>query len=177
MKYVCNTCPASTKDPAVKANNPRNIKQKAVRPRKRFLGDQPEVMALLPQHVARLWDFKDTGHTICDSSVIDLLRALATRTSWSAIAETVNEMKTTTWMKKVVGQYLLLCEFLALKPQSVPRALPNEYEINSKWLGNLFASDAEARREEVRAELDAEKGHDLSEPLNEAVTLVRSHTF
>ena len=87
----------------------------------------------------------------------------------SYIAEAINEMKTTTWMKKVVGQYLLLCEFLALKPQSVPRALPNEYEINSKWLGNLFASDAEARREEVRAELDAEKGHDLSETLNEAV--------
>ena len=80
-------------------------------------------------------------------------------------------------MKKVTRQYLLLCELLTLKPQSVPRAMPSEYQINSKWLGNLFASDAEARREEVRAELDAEKGHDLSEPLNEAVSLVRSHTF
>ena len=55
--------------------------------------------------------------------------------------------------------------------------MPSEYQINSKWLGNLFASDAETRREEVKAELDAEKGHDLSELLSEAVSLVGSHTF
>ena len=171
MKYVCNRCPTLSKDPAVKTNSHGNIKRKVARPRKSFLGDQADVIALLPPHVACLWDFTDTGHTICDSTIIDLLRALATRTSWSAIAETINEMKTTTWMKKVTRQYLLLCELLTLRPQSVPRAMPSEYQINSKWLGNLFASDAETRREEVKAELDAEKGHDLSELLNEAVRI------
>ena len=129
--------------------------------RRTFLGDLEKVIASLPKHIGLLWTLKDTGHVMCDSTVINLSRALATRTSRSAIAETINEMKATSWMKTITLKYISLCEHLSLKPLSVPRDLPIEYQISSSWLGKLLTSDAEARKEQVKAELDAEEGDDI----------------
>ena len=131
------------------------------RMRKMLLADAPEVMALLPSQTTDMWDLVDTGRTICDASVADLVRAMATRTSWAAIADTINEIKATTWVKSITLRYLQLCDMLKIRPERTPSTLPTKYGVHDKWLREVFVSDAEKRYQEVARELGGEKGDDM----------------
>jgi hypothetical protein len=43
---------------------------------------------------------------MCEPPVRDLVRAMATRASWSAIADAVNEMKRTQWARSITEPYV-----------------------------------------------------------------------
>ena len=121
------------------------------------MSDSKEAIRTLPANVAHLWDVTDTGKRLCRNSVVDLVRAMATRTSWSAIAEAINEMKMTEWVKSTTIVYLQLCESLGIQPSSVPSAMPEAWRISHKWVRRLFVTDANERRGAICQELAAEK--------------------
>ena len=91
MEYGCYTCGSTSVS--------RGSKQRS---KKRFRADAPAVRASLPNYVSSLWCFMDTGKMICDVAVVDLVRSLATKSSWSAIASTVNDMIDAAWARKVI---------------------------------------------------------------------------
>ena len=147
-RHICYQCQSTFK-------HTTPLRQRA---KKTFMADAPEVLASLPSTATCLWDFVNTGRTLCDASVMDLVRALATRTSWAAIADTINELKQTAWVKTFTLRYLKLCEVLHITPKIVPSAMPAANYLQDEWLRDLFMSDSEGRRDEVNNELEAEKG-------------------
>ena len=157
VEYTCYHCESTPRFAATGTTRPSKRK----RVQKTFLGDSAEVLALLPSYIASMWKFVNTGRIICEDSVADLVRAMATRTSWAAINETLTELKTTEWMQRVVLRYLQLCDFLKIVPRGVPTTLPTEFRLTEEWIRNLYVSDARGRQDEVTQELVAEKGSDI----------------
>ena len=152
MRYQCSACLGDPKPGSCKADAPAR-KQKKI-----FKADDADFMATLPSNVTCLWDLVDKGYKICDSSVVDFTRALATRASYSAIASAINEVKTNAWMKNVVLRYLELCEALQIIPTNVPKELPMEYKFQDQWIRSLYLKDFESRCDEVVQELTGEIG-------------------
>ena len=149
-RHICYQCQSTLKRTTSQSQGQRA--------KETFMADAPEVMASLPSTATCLWDFVNTGRTLCDATVVDLVRALATRTSWAAIADTINELKQTAWAKTSTLRYLKLCEVLRITPKNVPSAMPAAHYLQNEWLRDLFMSDSEGRRDEVNIELEAEKG-------------------
>ena len=81
-----------------------------------FSAGAPGVIALMPDLVRSVWNLMDTGQQFCTAMLVDLVRSLATNTSWSRIADVVNEMRTTSWVRDIAIRYLKLCETLEVKP-------------------------------------------------------------
>ena len=123
--------------------------------------DSSDVRATLPDHIASMWKFVDTGRVLCDSAVMDMVRALATKTSWNGIADTINEMKATAWVRDVVHRYFQVCASLGIPPQTIPVDLPKLYRLSNDWVKKVYVSDMEKRRVEITRELEAEKGDDI----------------
>ena len=147
-RHACDKCPSG-------------LARNAARYTKRYMADAEEALAQLPCSKASLCDFVDTGRTICDASVANFARAMATRTSWKAMSETITELKETKWTKSVVQRYLQLCDSLQIQPTALRKEFPPEYILQAKWLRDLFLSDAHERRDEVGQELAAETGDDV----------------
>jgi hypothetical protein len=108
-----------------------------------------------------MWTFVNTGRILCEASVVDFVRAMATRTSWSAIADVINELKNTAWVRNVTLRFLRLCGYLHVLPGDTPRALPDGHHVSSDWIRNLYMADAAKRQGEVARELMAERGDDV----------------
>jgi hypothetical protein len=153
-RHLCQACEAIRRPSS-------RIPRGGHRRGKMFLADEKRTMDLMPTSILCSRNFVDTGRTICDASVVDLARALATRTSWSAIAETINELKSSTWVQNVTLRYLRLCEALQIEPLDTQSSLPDMYSIRDEWVRNLFMSDSQERHQEVAEELAAEKGNDI----------------
>ena len=159
-RHTCYSCTGGR--PSVEAHPPRSRNPKLrKRPKRTFMADSPEMLRLLPAPLQGLWDFVSTGRNICDTSVVDLARAMATRASWAAITDAINEAKHTTWVKSVVLRYLQLCEELRIQPRHTPSVMPSAYALQEKWLRNLFLLDARRRLDGVARELASEKGDDI----------------
>ena len=120
-KHRCRRCPSESARKAEKCVGKKLAKK---RPGKTFMAHAKEVLAQLPANEACLWDFVNTGRTICDATVADLVRAMATRNSWKAISETIQELKETMWTKTVVRRYLQLCDVLHIAPVAFRTKLP-----------------------------------------------------
>lgn len=104
----------------------------------------------------------DTGRTLCEITLVDLIRSMATKASWSALAESLNEEKATTWIRSVTLPYQRICTELHLEPlHNWPASLPKEYILSDKWVRNVYVKDAEQRDLEVTRELQATKGHEV----------------
>ena len=136
-EYICSQC--------TRGQN----KQQRRRERSSFLADTPAFLAALPEHVRALWQFKCTGKILCDSSVIDFARAMATRTSWSAIASCINEMRETAWARSVKLQYFKLCAHLGLHATDEHVSFPKSFLVTADWIRQLYLSDWKARAPEV----------------------------
>ena len=75
----------------------------------RFFADHADSMAHVPTSMRRYWHFAHagtTGQKMCEASVVDYIRAMATRTSWTAIADVINEMKEAAWARQVAKPYV-----------------------------------------------------------------------
>jgi len=155
LQYLCYSCGA-----APVQSQPANHKRQA-RSKKYFLADDPEVLASLPKHVSSAWNFTDTGRIFCDAAVVDFIRAMATRASWSALADAINEMKSTAWLREVQLPYLHLCQYLGVRPAQETIAFPHELRLSSDWIRTAYVADAAARAPQTQRELLAEVGDDV----------------
>jgi len=119
------------------------------------------VLARLPAAAKSAHNFSDTGRILCDAPLADLLRASATKSSWSSIIGTVNELKATAWTRDVVVRYLRICDLLAVAPSCAPEAIPAQSKLSSDWARNLYLGDFHKREQEITQELRVETGDDI----------------
>ena len=56
----------------------------------KMTADQPQVLACVPASLRRLHHIVSAGKTLFDIEVLDHVRSMATRTSWSALADNIN---------------------------------------------------------------------------------------
>ena len=132
------------------------------RKRTKFSADAPSVRRRLPSDILAMYKIFDTGRTLCEITLVDLIRSMSTKTSWSALAESLNEGKATTWIRSVTLPYQRICAELCLEPlRNWPASLPKEYMLSDKWVRNVYVQDAKQRDLEVTRELQATKGHEV----------------
>ena len=148
-QHACDECAANARENRRRAE------------KKRFLSDSPLVVASLPLYVQAVWDFVNTGNTLCDASVLDFVRSLALQTSWAGIANSFQEMKSTSWVKNTVLQYFHLCEKLGLQPERVSSHLPRNYILSEKWVRKVYIRDAARRKQHMERTTALEKGDDF----------------
>jgi hypothetical protein len=155
-KITCCKCPADV-------NHKAAAKRSATcnRSERSFLADSPAVMHSLPDGIKAFWNFVDTGHILCEAPVADFVRSMSTRASWSMIADVVNEMKSTSWIRAITLEYLRLCDALGITPSSTPSTLPAPYRLHEQWVRKFFVSDFEWRQEEIFQEILAEKSDNI----------------
>jgi hypothetical protein len=155
LQYLCYSCGS-----APVQSQPANRKRQARR-KKYFLADDPQVLASMPKPVSSAWSFTDTGRILCDATVVDFIRAMATRATWSALADAINEMKSTAWLREVQLPYLHLCHYLGVQPVQETIAFPSELRLSSDWVRTAYVADAAARAPQTQNELLAEVGDDV----------------
>ena len=132
------------------------------RKRKKFSADAPAVRSMLPQHISAKYEILDTGRTLCEIDVMDYIRAMATKTSFSAVAESLNEMKATTWTRLVTLAYRRICAEFCLEPlEGWPAMLPREYLLSDQWVRNAYVRDAKQRSQEAHQEFQALVSHEI----------------
>ena len=89
-----------------------------------------------------------------------MIRTWATRTSWAAIANTLNEIKATRWMRNTRATYILLCSDLGLQPLPVTQMPPHQ-RIHWEWVRNIYMLDYREREPELLHELMLEQAGDV----------------
>ena len=124
-------------------------KKPSTRAMKRFLADAPEVLASLPSAVRSQWQFTNTGRSLCDAPMIDLIRAMATKTSWSAIANAINDMTSAAWVREVQMPYVRLCEAVNVAALPQESDCPMELRVTDKCIKNMYMKDFALRQEGV----------------------------
>ena len=121
------------------------------------MADAQDVLEQLPPSLAALHNLVDSGKIICEPTVLDFIRALSTKTSWSGIAEALNELK---------GRSLQAC----LRARGAPAGhqdnwddfeLPAPYRLSDGWVRNTYVKDGHRRQAGRAAELAAEKGDEI----------------
>ena len=131
-----------------------------VRRRLFWSASKPQAMTMLPKQLMAHHDLLDTKRRLCDRGLVDMVRALATRTSWGSIAETITEMKMSTWVLKTQQRYLMLCEHLGIFPIQTLIA-PKSVFFQDSWVRDFFILDFNNRRSEIIQELGNACGGDV----------------
>jgi hypothetical protein len=121
----------------------------------------PALFDTLPDHVKSLWLLYGTGRTLCDVTLLDFARSMATRTSWAAIADGVNEARQTSWVRSVTVPYYNLCARFSIRAGTDAPAPPAAHRVTGRWISDLYKADAEKRKQEVQEEFETEKGDDV----------------
>ena len=124
-------------------------KKPRTRTRKLFLADAPEVLASLPSSIRTQWQFTNTGRSLCDAPVTDLIRAMATKTSWAAIANAINDMTSAAWAREVQMPYIRLCETMNVAALHQKSTCPMEMRVTDKCVKNIYMKDFALRHEGV----------------------------
>ena len=137
-RYGCYAC-----------GKPPGQKKPSTRAMKRFLADAPEVLASLPSAVRSQWQFTNTGRSLCDAPVIDLIRSMATKTSWSAIANAINDMTSAAWVRDVQMPYVRLCEAMNVAALHQKSDCPMDLQASDKCIKNVYMKDFALRQEGV----------------------------
>ena len=146
-EYICSQC----------ARDGSQARQR----RSKFVADMPALFDKLPDHVKSLWPLHGTGRTLCDVTLLDFARSMATRTSWSAIADGVNEARQTNWVRSVTAPYYNLCARFGIRAGTEAPAPPAAHHVTERWIKALYMADAEKRQQEVQEEFGAERGDDV----------------
>ena len=158
-EYACYKCVARPR--LEHAGSLEDICFDGKRKQKRFQADASGALALLPEHVQASWKFVQTGRILCEAGVVDLVRALATRTSWSAIADTINELKEMAWARDVASTFATLCAYFHVCPAADSCSFPFQNKLSADWVRNVYVADAQKRRISVQQELSEERGDDI----------------
>ena len=149
-KHLCYQCPGAARGP-----------KPVHRQRLKLSADQPKVLARMPVGLKQSWNIVSIGQTLFDVEVLDHVRAMATRTSWSALADGINEMNTMSWVRSVRCTQSTLRSPAVSEPGEVFTHLPAHFRVRDKWLRSLYMLDAAQREGAVSQELEAELGNDI----------------
>ena len=101
------------------------------------------------------------GQYLCDAPVVDLVRAMATKSSWSAIAHAINEMRTATWQREVEIPFRDLCERFNVNPKSVGRHSAKSFQVSAHCIKNMYMQDFWNREPQINKDFEAELGDDI----------------
>lgn len=158
-EYICYSCEAGPRPGHARGDGEAGGSKR--RRQRAFQADAAAALSALPPFASSMWRFVNTGRVLCEPGVVDFVRALATRASWSAIAEALNELKEAAWERQVVQLHADLCKTLRGDVYVDAIALPSEHRLSADWVRNIYVSDAEKRRRAVTDELSAERGDDV----------------
>ena len=149
-RYECNFCSSS-----------KNAQVGGKRTRCTFICDDPSILQTLPNLVRKLWSFWDTGRHLYDPSLVDLIRAMATKCSWSAISNAIREMQSQWWHREVQEVYHMLCEARNLTTMKESIRCPKQLHVTPPMVRKLYILDFKARENCIDESFRAEVGDDV----------------
>ena len=114
--------------------------------RTKISADRPTALACVPASLRQYWHIVTTGKALFDVEVLDHVRSMATRTSWSALADGINEMKCADWERR------------CLYTKGATQRLPNGLKVSDYLLRQLYLRDARERHEPASQGLAASNG-------------------
>lgn len=152
QRHSCLRCRARTKrDASIRKRNFR------------FLASEADVIQMLPDYVKATWTLhRNRAGRLCDDMVVNLIRALATRSTWAKIAAVLNELRAT-HAAKLNNKFITLCATLGLQP-SLPLHVGEACAIgivDRKWVADVYEKDFVARDQDIASELLAETPGDI----------------
>jgi hypothetical protein len=151
-RHSCLRCRAKTKRNA--STRKRNF---------RFLASDADVIHMLPDYVKTTWTLhRNRAGRLCDDMVVNLIRALATRSTWAKIAAVLNELRAT-YAAKLNNKFITLCAALGLQ-SSLPLHVDEAFAmaiVDRKWVADVYENDFVARDRDIASELLAEKPGDI----------------
>ena len=133
----------------------------SARTRKFFQADATEVLANLPSAIRSQWHFIKAGRALYDVAVADLIRSMATKSSWSALAVAINEIMSAAWAREVQTPYFHLCRAMGVEPMCTQSACPMELQVTDKDVKNLYMTDFSIRHSCMQADFVKEVGDDV----------------
>lgn len=126
-----------------------------------FHADNPQFLASLPDHIKQAWRFVNTGKTLCDPSVVDYIRAQATRESWAAIADTLTEIREESWRSHVINSFIAICKSFDLAADVSALVFPLENHVTARWVRNTYMADYRLRETCLLDRWKAESGDNV----------------
>ena len=126
----------------------------------RFCASDIGTIELLPDYVKTLWTLHHNNGRLCDETVVDLIRAMATRSTWAKIAAVLNELRATHAARLNV-QYMELCAALGMTPSLHAGGAGTTRMLDRKWVAQVYEGDTEARNRDIASELLAERPADI----------------
>jgi hypothetical protein len=158
--YVCYNC-GNDRRSRLDACLVESSEPHRTRKQRKTQADSNAFLAALPPQVRSLWPWRSTGQTLCDMEVVHFVRAFATRTSWSGIAQALNEMKENTWKRCVANVYSDLCKHYGLESVAEHVRYPAPLNVSADWVRNLYMSDWAERQPLITQELHSEIGDEV----------------
>jgi len=116
----------------------------------KFQADTPDVLATFPAFLQSLWQFYNSGKIICEKNVVEFIRAMATRTSWAAIADAINELKEAEWTRHAELAFTAFHEIARSPCSKQPPTFPESYKLSAAWVRNVYVADSSQRKMETR---------------------------
>ena len=127
-----------------------------------------DVLDQLPASLLIWRNLVDTGKIMCEAEVLDFIRALATQTSWVAIADALNELNAAPWIRarSMVGSV----DRSLAQVEDTSLEIPKSLLLHDQRVRNLYVKDGNDRMQKMRAELAAETGGSLMCAFNPGIT-------
>lgn len=138
-------------------------KRNASKPKRsfQFLASEADVIQMLPDYVKAAWTLhRNHAGRLCDEMVVNLIRALATRSTWAKIAAVLNEFRAT-YAAKLNNKFMMLCATLGLQHPLHDGDACAMGMVDRKWVAGVYEDDFVARDRDVASELLAEKPSDI----------------
>ena len=127
----------------------------------RFYASSAAVIKMLPDYVKASWTLqRDYAGRLCDEIVLNLIRALATRSTWARIAAVLNELRAT-HAASLNAKYVALCATLGLQSSLHDGDAGATGRLDRKWVADVYENDFVSRGRDVASELLAEKPADI----------------
>ena len=126
-----------------------------------FCASEDGSIQMLPHYAQLAWTARHcrAGY-LADDSVIEFIRASATRSTWTKVAAILNELRATK-IAKLNAKYMSLCDELGLEAvTNTNNALANAM-LSNKWVADIYEADIAARRFDITSELLAEQPADI----------------
>ena len=149
-RYECYSCP-----------NSKQSQAGGKRVRCSFTSDDLSVLKALPTFVRKRWPFLDTGRHLYDPSLVDLVRAMATKCSWSAIGTAIAEMQDRWWHREVQEVYRMLCETKCPTAVRETTSCPKKLHVSCPMVRKIYMLDFKAREAGIDENFKAELGDDI----------------